>query len=168
MNPKTNTDLELSFGAGHLNPVKAANPGLVYDAGEADYIKFMCGEGYRAEHLKLITGDNTTCTINGTVWDLNVPSFTLSLDWLGKPVTRTYTRTVTNVGSAVSTYKAKLTAMAGLTVKVEPTVLTFKSLGEKKNFTLTATAGGDKRLSGTLVWDDGVFQVRTPFVAYAF
>ncbi|KAJ9684408.1 hypothetical protein PVL29_016726 [Vitis rotundifolia] len=153
MNAKTNTDLEFAYGAGHLNPVKAANPGLVYDAGAADYIKFLCGQGYSTENLRLITGDNSTCTkaTNGTVWDLNYPLLT-----------------VTNVGSPVSTYKVKVTAPPGLTVKVEPSVLTFKSIGQKRTFTVTATAAGNERiLSGSLVWDDGVFQVRSPIVAFA-
>ncbi|RVW97534.1 Cucumisin [Vitis vinifera] len=130
MNVKTNTDLEFAYGAGHLNPVKARNPGLV----------------------------SCTKATNGTVWDLNYPSFTLTTRD-GKTVTRTFARTVTNVGSAVSTYKVKVTASPGLTVKVEPSVLTFKSLGQKKTFTVTATAAGDElKLTGSLVWDDGVFQ----------
>ncbi|KAL6327029.1 hypothetical protein AAG906_013507 [Vitis piasezkii] len=169
MNVKTNTDLEFAYGAGHLNPVKAANPGLVYDAGAADYVKFLCGQGYSTENLRLITGDNSTCTkaTNGTVWDLNYPSFALSIS-AGETVTRTFTRTVTNVGSPVSTYKVKVTAPPGLTVKVEPPVLTFKSVGQRQTFTVTATAAGNESiLSGSLVWDDGVFQVRSPIVAFA-
>ena len=167
MNEKTNTDLEFAYGAGHLNPLKAANPGLVYDAGAVDYIKFLCGQGYSTENLRLITGDNTTCTTNGTVWDLNIPSFTVSIRD-GKTVTHTFSRTVTNVGAAISTYKVKVTASPGLTVKVEPSVLTFKSIGQKLTFTVTATAAVNERiLSGSLVWDDGVFQVRSPIVAYA-
>ena len=167
MNVKTNTDLEFAYGAGQLNPIKAANPGLVYDAGAADYIKFLCGQDYSTENLRLITGDNTTCTTNGTVWDLNIPSFTLSVR-SGETVTRSFARTVTNVGSPVSTYQVKVTASRGLTVKVEPSVLTFKSVGQKLTFTVTATAAGNERmLSGSLVWDDGVFQVRSPVVAYS-
>ncbi|KAL6327324.1 hypothetical protein AAG906_018777 [Vitis piasezkii] len=137
MNVKTNTDLEFAYGAGHLNPVKARNPGLVYDAGAADYIKFLCGQGYSTENLRLITGDDSRM----------------------EKLLRTFARTVTNIGSAVSTYKVKVTASPGLTVKVEPSVLTFKSLGQKKTFTVTATAAGDElKLTGSLVWDDGVFK----------
>ncbi|KAJ6311826.1 hypothetical protein OIU77_013555 [Salix suchowensis] len=36
-------DAEFAYGAGHINPVRAINPGLVYDAGPNDYIKFLCG-----------------------------------------------------------------------------------------------------------------------------
>lgn len=164
---KTNPAAEFAYGAGHLNPVKAANPGLVYDAGEADYVKFLCGQGYSAENLRTITGDNTTCTkaTNGTVWELNLPSYTL-FSGPGE-VTQTFTRTVTNVGSAVSTYKANVTTPIGLTVKVEPSVLTFKSIGQKQTFKVTVTSKGNSVVaSGSLVWDDGVFQVRSPIVAY--
>ena len=81
---------------------------------------------------------------------------------------RSFARTVTNVGSPVSTYQVKVTASPGLTVKVEPSVLTFKSVGQKRTFSVTATAAGNERmLSGSLVWDDENFQVRSPIVAYA-
>ena len=33
------------YGAGHLNPTPAANPGLVYDASATDQIRFLCGVG---------------------------------------------------------------------------------------------------------------------------
>ncbi|KAL4600537.1 hypothetical protein ACB092_11G206000 [Castanea dentata] len=36
----------LDFGAGHINPNKAMDPGLIYDMGLQDYIQFVCGLGY--------------------------------------------------------------------------------------------------------------------------
>ena len=168
MSVKTNTDMEFAYGAGHIGPVKAVHPGLIYDAGEANYVNFLCGQGYSTKHLRLITGDKSTCsaTMNGTVWDLNYPSFTISTK-SGVTVTRIFTRTVTNVGSAVSTYKAILAVPSGLSVKVEPSVLSFKSLGQKKTFTMTVGTAVDKGvISGSLVWDDGIHQVRSPIVAF--
>ena len=171
MNPKTNTDLEFAYGAGQLNPLQAANPGLVYDAEEADYIKFLCGQGSNSTKLYLVTGENITCsaTINGTVWDLNYPSFPVSTK-NGTEVTRTFTRTVTNVGSPTSTYKANVAGPPELSIKVEPDVLPFKSLGETKTFTVTVGVGGLSKFvtSGSLVWDDGVYKVRSPIVAYVY
>ncbi|KAG5557872.1 hypothetical protein RHGRI_007940 [Rhododendron griersonianum] len=81
MSATKNPEAEFAYGSGHINPVKAANPGLIYNAGESDYIQFLCDQGYSNESLQLVTGSNTTtCSAsnNGTVWDLNYPSFALS------------------------------------------------------------------------------------------
>ena len=34
-------DGEFAFGAGHVNPVKAIDPGLVYEASKDDYMKMF-------------------------------------------------------------------------------------------------------------------------------
>ncbi|GMP23184.1 hypothetical protein CsSME_00000872 [Camellia sinensis var. sinensis] len=168
MSAETNSDAEFAYGAGHINPVKAANPGLIYDIEEAEYVRFLCGQGYSNKLLRLITGDNSsTCNEvnNGTVWDLNMPSFALSTQ-RGKSITRMFHRTVTNVGSPLSTYKATVVAPPGLEVGVEPSVLTFKALGQKQSFIVTIRGTINKTvLSGSLVWNDGVYQVRCPLVA---
>ncbi|KAF2318965.1 hypothetical protein GH714_012012 [Hevea brasiliensis] len=74
------TTAEFAYGAGHINPVKAIDPGLIYDAEPLDYVKFLCGQGYNTSLLQMVTGDNSSCAkaTNGTVWDLNYPSFALS------------------------------------------------------------------------------------------
>lgn len=169
MTSQINKDAEFAYGSGQINPIKAASPGLVYDIGEADFVSFLCGQGYNTTSLRLVTGDNTTsCTKanNATVWDLNYPSFTLSAK--SGQVTRVFHRTVTNVGNPISTYTAKLAAPPQLIVQVKPSVLTFKSLGQKRSFTVTITATIPKTIiSGSLVWDDGVHQVRSPIVAHS-
>ncbi|CAL5322560.1 unnamed protein product [Camellia sinensis] len=169
MSVETNSDAEFAYGAGHIDPVKAANPGLVYDIREADYVTFLCGQGYSNKSLSLVTGDNsTTCTKanNGTVWDLNMPSFALSTQSSAAPITRVFHRTVTNFGSPVSVYQATVVPPPGLEVRVDPSVLTFKSLGQKQSFVVTVNGTISKYvLSGSLVWDDGVYQVRSPIVA---
>ncbi|KAL6327331.1 hypothetical protein AAG906_018784 [Vitis piasezkii] len=149
---ETNTDLEFAYGAGQLHQV-------------------LCGQGYNTTKLHLVTGENITCSAatNGTVWDLNYPSFAVSTD-NGAGVTRTFTRTVTNVGSPVSTYKANVAGPPELSIQVEPSVLSFKSLGETQTFTVTVgvAALSSPVISGSLVWDDGVYKVRSPIVAYAY
>lgn len=171
MRGEINTDLEFAYGSGQLNPVKAANPGLVYDAGEADFIKFLCGEGYSDKKLQLITGDNSSCSTdnNGTVWALNYPSFAVSTKYKVN-VTRKFRRTVTNVGTPESTYTANLTVPPGLSVQVKPRILSFKSHGQKKTFCVRVSvpALDTAIVSGSLVWNDGVHQVRSPIVAYLY
>ncbi|XVF23985.1 hypothetical protein REPUB_Repub13aG0087300 [Reevesia pubescens] len=80
MGSENNIQAEFAYGAGHINPALAAQPGLIYDAGEIDYVKFLCGQGYSPKHLQLISGSNSSCSeeTNGTVWDLNYPAFALS------------------------------------------------------------------------------------------
>ena len=48
---KKNLEAEFAYGAGNIDPVKAIDPGLVYDADEIDYVKFLCGQGYSTRAL---------------------------------------------------------------------------------------------------------------------
>ncbi|TXG49893.1 hypothetical protein EZV62_025768 [Acer yangbiense] len=175
MTAKNNIEQEFAYGSGHLNPGKAINPGLVYDAGEIDYVKFLCGQGYSTKNLRKITGDNFSCSKanNGSVWDLNLPSFTLSTNpGISTAITRIFHRRVTNVGSPGSIYKAIIVKnQPGIEIQVVPRALSFRFSGEKKSFTVKVTANLAKSnnkmmVSGSLIWDDGVHQVRSPIVAY--
>ncbi|CAK9171825.1 unnamed protein product [Ilex paraguariensis] len=122
-------------------------------------VEFAYGSG----HINPLKAANPAN--NGTVWDLNYPSFALSAN---TSVIRDFHRTVTNVGLPVSTYKATVVAPPGLNIQVEPSVLSFKSIGQKISFVVTiATTLSNDMLSGSLVWDDGVYQVRSPIVAYS-
>ncbi|EOY17973.1 Subtilisin-like serine endopeptidase family protein, putative [Theobroma cacao] len=164
-----NLDAEFAYGSSHLNPIKAVNPGLVYDSEEVDYINFLCGQGYSTRFLQLVTRDNATCSeaTNGTVWDLNYPSFSLFTSLL-KPVSRTFNRTVTNVASPMSTYTATVSAPAGaLKIQVNPNVLSFTSLRQKLSFVLTIEGTTEKAIvSASLEWDDGVHKVRSPIIVF--
>nr|GEW09389.1 cucumisin-like [Tanacetum cinerariifolium] len=167
MSPIKNPDAEFAYGSGHINPLKAVNPGLVYDAGEADYVSFLCGQGYDAMKLRTVTGDTTACSAanNATVWDLNYPSFTLSSNEPGI-IVRRFNRIVTNVGLGESTYQAKVFSPLGLVVDVSPSTLVFTKVGEKQSFLVTVTATiGSNILSGSLVWNDGAHSVTSPIVA---
>ncbi|XP_014503787.1 cucumisin-like [Vigna radiata var. radiata] len=169
MNPALNVEAEFAYGVGQINPLKAVNPGLVYDAGESDYISFLCGQGYNSSSLQKITDDNSTCTSanKGSVFNLNLPSFALSTP-RSSYNNVTFGRTVTNVGSATSTYKATITAHpSSLNVQVLPSVLAFSSLGQRLSFTLKIEGSINTGLvSFSLIWDDGTFNVRSPVVVY--
>nr|XP_043634556.1 cucumisin-like [Erigeron canadensis] len=168
MSSTKNTDAEFAYGSGHIDPLKAVDPGLVYDAGEADFVSFLCGQGYNATTLKIVTGDASACSAanNATVWDLNYPSFALSTPKSGS-IVRTFNRTVTNVGAAQSTYQATVNTPSGLEVKINPNSLAFNAVGEKQSFVVTVSATvGSNMLSGSLVWSDGVHNVTSPIVAF--
>ncbi|XP_045786965.1 cucumisin-like [Trifolium pratense] len=168
MSSSLNPEAEFAYGAGLINPVKAANPGLVYDISEADYAEFLCGEGYTSKELRILTQDKTTCKGKDNekaVYNLNLPSFAVYVnDTFSGYV---YHRTVTNVGSANSTYKARVISSFLLGIEVIPDVLSFTSIGQKKSFSLTIEGQINvEMISASLIWDDGNYQVRSPIVVY--
>ncbi|RXH94525.1 hypothetical protein DVH24_024209 [Malus domestica] len=171
MSTNLNPEAEFAYGAGLLNPSRAPYPGLVYDTAEIDYVNFLCAQGYSTKLLKALTGDSYSCSSSqsshGTLSDhLNYPSVALSTS-NPKSVNGIFNRTVTNVGSPKSTYKAKVSAPPGLDIKVNPSILKFTSLGQKLSFQVTVKGLIEKTIvSGSLVWDDGKFQVRSPIVVY--
>ncbi|RWR75994.1 subtilisin-like protein protease SBT4.3 isoform X1 [Cinnamomum micranthum f. kanehirae] len=169
INPRKNVDMEFAYGAGHINPMKAVNPGLVYDANKDDYIQFLCNEGYTAEEIRLISGAKFQCRkTNGTAGDLNYPSIQLLVD-KNMTFSRKFSRSVTNVGTPISTYKAVVKQLPGLKIAVSPSVLSFKSVNEKHSFVVTVTGKvlSDANVTSTsLVWADGVHSVRSPIVVY--
>ncbi|PON53873.1 Subtilase [Trema orientale] len=167
-----NPEAEFAYGAGLINPLKAAYPGLVYDVVDADYANFLCGQGYSTKLLQIVTGNRkSSCPESSAVGaapDLNYPAFVLSASSPSdNSINHVFNRTVTNVGSPTSTYKAKLVAPAGLKITVNPSVISFTSLGEKKSYAVTVQ-GAVKKLvvSASLIWDDGTYQVRSPIVVY--
>ncbi|RXH94526.1 hypothetical protein DVH24_024210 [Malus domestica] len=165
MRANLNPEAEFAYGAGLINPSRAPYPGLVYDAAEIDYVNFF------TRLLKALTGNSHSCSSSqsshGTLSDhLNYPSVALSTS-NPKSVNGIFNRTVTNVGSPKSTYKAKVSAPPGLEIKVNPSVLKFTSLGQKLSFQVRVKGLIEKTIvSGSLVWDDGKFQVRSPIVVY--
>ncbi|XP_021838372.1 cucumisin-like [Spinacia oleracea] len=173
MSRATNEEAELAYGSGHINPLKAVQPGLVYDAAEGDYVKFLCSQDLDDIDIRLITGDNSTSCHQGirnttNNWDLNYPSIALTTS-LG-PFDTIFTRTVTNVGSSNSTYNVVVTTPQdqALSIKVQPSVLSFKTLGQKLSFTVrvSGSIGIRALMSASLVWDDGHHQVRSPIVVF--
>ncbi|TVU38243.1 hypothetical protein EJB05_11601, partial [Eragrostis curvula] len=84
-------------GAGHVRPILALDPGLVYDAGERDYVDFLCALNYSAKQIRLFAPDFVKCnrTLPGGVAGLNYPSFVVVFD--NATDVRTLTRTVTAV-----------------------------------------------------------------------
>ncbi|XP_054796518.1 cucumisin-like [Prosopis cineraria] len=167
LSPKINRDAEFAYGAGQIDPVKAVNPGLVYDASEADFVRFLCGQGYTTRTLQLVTGDNSSCSKAAKASDLNYPSFALPTPPSNLTVSGSFKRTVTYVGSEKSTYKATVSGPPGLKIQVNPSVLSFTSYGEKQSFVLSIEGSLEASIvSASLVWSDGMIPVRSPIVVF--
>ncbi|PWA25583.1 Peptidase S8/S53 domain-containing protein [Artemisia annua] len=127
----------LDFGAGHVDPNQAMDPGLIYDMDSQDYIDFLCGLGYTTKQMMtVIRKSQWTCDENRT--DLNYPSFITSLSnqTTSYPIKKKFTRTVTNVGDPTSIYRAVIQAPEGMIVSVEPNIMRFTGKYQKQNFVL--------------------------------
>jgi subtilisin family serine protease len=143
-------------GSGQVNPTKALDPGLVYDAGTLDYFSFLQGQLCNCLPASIPAIDAS---------DLNQPSIAIG----GIAGTQTVTRKVTNVASSAATYTAALTGPAGFTTVVNPTSFTIAP-GETKSYTVTFTrtdAAFGSRRAGQLVWSDGTHTVRSPIIVSA-
>ncbi|KAG6534254.1 hypothetical protein ZIOFF_008140 [Zingiber officinale] len=171
MYPSAGQD-QLSYGAGQLNPAKAVDPGLVYDAGANDYVQMLCDSGYNETMIRIVTGDSSSCsssTSTGTARDLNYPSMALHVQ-SDKAFAAKFLRTVTNVGSARrGKYKAEVRADRRLNVVVNPSKLRFSELNEKRQFTVSVSGGplpGNSTAPATVIWSDGKHLVRSVMVVY--
>ncbi|KAL6657331.1 hypothetical protein ACP70R_005111 [Stipagrostis hirtigluma subsp. patula] len=152
-------------GAGHVNPARAADPGLVYDLGAADYASYVCALMGEAALAVIARDAGLSCAAlpRTPEAELNYPTIKVPL----RPAPFTVSRTVTNVGPAASTYTAKVDAPPSLTVRVSPGTLVFTRAGEKKTFTVTVSGHGAGVLEGSLSWVSGKHVVRSPVVAVA-
>uniref|UniRef100_A0A0C9QR38 TSA: Wollemia nobilis Ref_Wollemi_Transcript_13270_2450 transcribed RNA sequence n=1 Tax=Wollemia nobilis TaxID=56998 RepID=A0A0C9QR38_9CONI len=157
------------YGAGEVNPMAALQPGLVYETENEDYFHFLCNSGLDSKKIKAISGnDNYTCPSDSTgdlISNMNYPTIAISkLDLKGN---KSVIRTVANVSpDGESTYKLSIAAPPGLNVKVSPDALTFSKATLKLSFNVTFTPvdGATKGyVFGSLTWDDGEHNVRTPF-----
>ncbi|CAI0539984.1 unnamed protein product, partial [Linum tenue] len=168
---------EFAFGSGQLNPVGAANPGLVYETSTQDDINLLCNLGYTADRLRTVTGDNNSSCVAradpAAIKDFNYPSISADVSGTRAAFQISFRRTVTNVGTAKSTYTSQIVPTMGrLKIEVKPPVLAFGSLNEQKSFTVTVSGGnfpakGDFLASAALNWSDGAHSVRSPIVIYA-
>eukprot|EP00246_Nothoceros_aenigmaticus_P016597 TRINITY_DN7694_c0_g1_i1.p1 TRINITY_DN7694_c0_g1~~TRINITY_DN7694_c0_g1_i1.p1 ORF type:complete len:538 (+),score=58.11 TRINITY_DN7694_c0_g1_i1:231-1616(+) len=151
------------YGAGQIDPSRAADPGLVYDASAADFALFLCSNGYNTRLLRLVTGDVSECPAEAPgVSNLNYPSISVT------PLTGNVSivRTVTNLGPSPNVYTAIVQAPRGLRIAVSPSELAFKQLNEKQTFTLGISVLSwspvGSWLFGSLTWTDGTRSVRSP------
>uniref|UniRef100_A0A7N0SXL0 Subtilisin-like protease SBT1.9 n=1 Tax=Kalanchoe fedtschenkoi TaxID=63787 RepID=A0A7N0SXL0_KALFE len=165
------TATPLAMGSGQINPNKALDPGLVYDAGARDYTNLLCSLNFTAKQIQTITrAPSHTCPSNPS-FQLNYPSFIAYYNGTGAlpGPAQEFVRTVTNVGGQRATYTAKITSIDGFEVSVAPNKLAFKARNEKREFKLTIR-GPVKDVEylsfGYLSWveDSGRHTVRSPIV----
>ncbi|XVF70955.1 hypothetical protein PTKIN_Ptkin11bG0204000 [Pterospermum kingtungense] len=152
------------YGAGHVRPNQAMNPGLVYDLTIDDYLNFLCARGYNQGLISGFSDKPYACPKSYSLADFNYPSITVP----NLSGSTTVTRKVKNVGSP-GTYKARVKSPAGVKVSVNPSTLTFIKIGEEKIFTVTFEPKSNIKQPanytfGQLIWSDGQHYVRSPLV----
>ncbi|KAL3511571.1 hypothetical protein ACH5RR_024288 [Cinchona calisaya] len=170
-----NSSTVMDYGAGHVHPQKAMDPGLIYDLTAYDYVDFLCNSNYTTKNIEVITRKHADCSgakRAGHIGNLNYPSLSAVFQQYGRDKMSThFIRTVTNVGDANSVYKATVRPPSGTLVTVQPDKLTFRRAGQKLNFLVRVEAvavklspGSSSLKSGSLVWSDGKHFVTSPIV----
>lgn len=161
----------LAMGAGHIDPNKALDPGLIYDATPQDYVNLLCSMHYTEKQITTITrGKNYACS-NESSSDLNYPSFIALYDNRTTTYVQKFERTVTNVGDGPATYKIMTNVPKEWTVVVSPDTLVFDKKYEKQSYTMSLNYSSIDTVNGTvsfgaLVWieENGARKVRSPIV----
>ncbi|KAJ8763376.1 hypothetical protein K2173_002259 [Erythroxylum novogranatense] len=126
----------LDFGAGHIDPNKAMDPGLVYDMVPEDYINYLCAMNYTGEQIQTIVG-TTNYTCQYASLDLNYPSFIVILNKTNTTTT-SFKRLLTNVADTVnSSYQAVIEVPMGMKASLQPPILSFTGLFSTAEFELT-------------------------------
>jgi hypothetical protein len=151
-----------AYGAGHVQPNHAADPGLIYDLTVNDYLNFLCARGYNQTKIRIFSGGAYACPKSFKLEDFNYPTIAVP----SLPASQvTVTRTVTNVGSPNTSYQVHVNAPAGVLVSVVPTTLNFRAVGEKQTFKVTLKPNGKSTIKdyvfGELFWSDGTHVVRS-------
>jgi subtilisin family serine protease len=151
--PNTNPVLIFRQGAGHVDPAKAMNPGLVYDSDFNDWLNFICA---------VQPGGGCAGVPPTDPSNLNMASIAIG-DMAGK---QKVTRWLTNVSGNTVTVNASVSGLTGISATVDPVSLTL-SRGQTKSFTVEftrTTAALAAYSGGQLTWTGGGFSVRSPIV----
>jgi hypothetical protein len=136
----------------HINPNKAADPGLIYDIDPSDYNKF-----FGCNFKKFVQCNATT-----------LPGYHLNLPSIAIPDMRhqiTVSRTVTNVGEVDAIYHAEIKSPPVVKTDVEPAALAFHAANKVITFKVKLSPlwslQGDYTF-GSLSWHNGQKTVRIP------
>ncbi|WJX86710.1 hypothetical protein P8452_68986 [Trifolium repens] len=158
-----------AMGAGHVNPNRALNPGLVYDVGVQDYVNLLCALKYSQRNITTITRSSSNDCSKPSL-DLNYPSFIAFFNGgnSSSSTVQEFHRTVTNVGEGQTIYAASITPIKGFHVSVIPNKLVFNKKNEKLSYKLRIEVASMTKLKkvafGYLTWKDVKHTVRSPIV----
>ncbi|KAI3923725.1 hypothetical protein MKW98_011355 [Papaver atlanticum] len=162
-NPNGTRTTPFDYGSGHINPVAALDPGLVYDFGVSDIISFLCSTGASSAQIQNLTETPFVTCNNPPIptYDLNYPS--IGVAKMNGNVS--VLRTATYYGNGPTVFKAAFKNPPGVRVVVEPHELKFQKSGEKMSFRVHfmpyKTSNGSF-VFGSMTWSNGIHKVRSP------
>ncbi|KHN06359.1 Subtilisin-like protease [Glycine soja] len=134
----------LALRAGHVNPNRALDPGLVYDVGVQDYVNLLCALNFTQKNITTITR-SSSYNCSRLSLDLNYPSFIALF---------------TGNGSSIN---SRVTLIGSFRERVIPSKLLFKQKKEKLSYELRIE-GPKIEGFGYLSWTDVKHVVRSPIV----
>ncbi|XP_044320281.1 subtilisin-like protease 1 [Triticum aestivum] len=154
-------------GAGHVDPMKAADPGLVYDITPEDYIGYLCGM-YTSQQVSVVARRRIDCLTTVVISDrlLNYPSISVAFpaSWNSTaPVV--VGRKVKNVGEVPSVYYAAIDMpSSAVSVDVYPRELEFIEANQEMIFSVYVwpRQSGARVVQGALRWVSEKHTVRSP------
>ncbi|KAI3453624.1 hypothetical protein Pfo_010287 [Paulownia fortunei] len=154
-------------GAGHVNPARANDPGLIYDIVPQDYVPYLCGLNYTNREIFTVLQRWVNCSAESRIPEgqLNYPSFSIRFG----SSNQTFTRTVTNVGEASSSYTVEVVSPRGIDVIVKPRTINFSELNQKLTYEVTfsrSVNGGNTVSQGYIIWKSAKHSVRSPIVVF--
>jgi hypothetical protein len=151
------------MGAGHIDPNRAIDPGLIYDSAFADHAAYLCGlpePPFAASDCAA----HAAAGLPSAAVDLNLSSIAVASLISGDVVRRR----VTNVGPAAS-FAADVIAPPDLEVIVEPSTLVLGT-GQSAEFSVRfvdQNAARDVWTFGELAWRSPTHDVESPIAVQA-
>lgn len=169
--PLTNSSAAFAIphemGVGEISPVKALNPGLVFETTTEDYLRFLCYNGSPEKTIRSMSKTKFKCPTKSSddlIPNINYPSISISKLEKSKGFL-TIKRSVTNVGHPNVTYTSIVQAPMGMKVKVLPKKITFlenvKRVSFKVLFDGTEASSGYN--FGSITWSAAQYSVRMVF-----
>ncbi|CAM8967625.1 unnamed protein product [Rhodiola kirilowii] len=160
--PDSTQTTPFDYGSGHMNPIAAINPGLVYEFGPSHVIDFLCATGASPAQLRNLTGELVDCKRSlPASYNFNYPSIGVS-NMKGR---LSVWRSVTYYGHGPTTYVSRVECPAGVRTSVTPSELKFTKNGETASFRLDFAPLKDSDgtfVFGSLTWISDWHKVRSP------
>lgn len=149
------------YGSGHIDPIAAVNPGLIYDFNTSDLINLLCSSGATVSQLKNLTTTPVYCKNPPTAsYNFNYPSIGVA-NLTGN---LSVYRTVTYIGEGPAVYHSIL-EITGVKASVYPNVIRFQKSGEKMTYRIdfgTYKSSNGSFEFGSLTWMNNIYRVKSP------